>query len=438
MKQMLLFIVVLISASMNSQGIFALKDDAKKQVIHFKNIHNLIIIPLRLNGVEGSYILDTGVHKNLIFKTKEDPIFQDTLRKKIYLNGFGVGETIEAVVVNNNIFEYKKIRGIRQQNYVLSDERLDFSAKFGTTINGIIGTEFFRDFVVKINYSSKTITVYNPKYYKQKKGKRYQTLPLQFKKNKPYVDARVSIEGPAVKGIPINLLIDTGGSDAVWLYDDKNYGLEAPDKNFRDFLGESISGYVYGKKGRVEQFSLGNFKFEKPVVSFLDSASTVIARKIKGRNGSLGGEVLSRFVIWFDYRKAQITLKKNHKFKKRFSYNMSGLDINYNGSILVSEVVPTDVEFGVQRNHVSLVEDTYQFVTKPSFIIANIREGSIGETAGLLRGDVLVSINNNPCYDMTHERIYSIFHNYKDRNIKLEVYRQGENHTFKFKLKDEL
>lgn len=64
MKQMLLFIVFFISASMNSQGIFALKDDAKKQIIHFKNIHNLIIIPLHLNGVEGSYILDTGVHKN--------------------------------------------------------------------------------------------------------------------------------------------------------------------------------------------------------------------------------------------------------------------------------------------------------------------------------------------------------------------------------------
>ena len=46
-----------------------------------------------------------------------------------------------------------------------------------------------------------------------------------------------------------------------------------------------------------------------------------MARKIKGRNGTLGGGLLRRFTVWLNYKERKITLKKNGKFKKRFEYN---------------------------------------------------------------------------------------------------------------------
>jgi hypothetical protein len=49
-----------------SQGKFVLQG-ADRDKIHFKLINNLIIIPVEINGVELSFLLDTGVSKPIIF-----------------------------------------------------------------------------------------------------------------------------------------------------------------------------------------------------------------------------------------------------------------------------------------------------------------------------------------------------------------------------------
>ena len=40
----------------------------QKQKIHFEFHHNLIIIPMEVNGIELNFVLDTGASKTVIFK----------------------------------------------------------------------------------------------------------------------------------------------------------------------------------------------------------------------------------------------------------------------------------------------------------------------------------------------------------------------------------
>ena len=50
-----------------SQGKFIVLNAKKTDKIRFKLINNLIVIPVEVNGVELSFLLDTGVSKTILF-----------------------------------------------------------------------------------------------------------------------------------------------------------------------------------------------------------------------------------------------------------------------------------------------------------------------------------------------------------------------------------
>ena len=53
--------------------------------------------------------------------------------------------------------------------------------------------------------------------------------------NKPYIDVRIDLEGKT--NIPVKLLVDSGSSEALWLFENEGKNLKIPNKSFEDFLG---------------------------------------------------------------------------------------------------------------------------------------------------------------------------------------------------------
>ncbi|MFC2109453.1 aspartyl protease family protein [Bacteroidota bacterium] len=420
-----------------SQGDFYLLHHKKKHTFSFKSINNLIIIPLEVNGEKGSFILDTGLSSNILFKAKSKIDSSFVKLRTVKLNGFGNGPTMDAIVTIDNTFRLQNIKATKQKMLIILDEHVNFSAKMGMTIDGMIGYEFFKNFIVKINFKSKKITVYDPKYFKKKTRKTYHTFPLQFHKYKPYITGHVKIKDSLVEKIPVKLLIDTGGSDSIWLFEDTSENLVPRGKYFEDFLGEGISGSIFGMKNKIEEFVLGDFIFEKPIVSFLNTETTVLARRIKDRNGSIGNGMLRRFIAWFDYGNKEITLKKNSHFKDKFTYNMSGLEINYNGNILVVETQGNSFVVDSMEEKLKLTND-FSFSLKPSYVIANVRKKSPGDLVGIQVGDVLLKVNHTSSYKMTFDEISDLFFTKKNKWVTLLVERNGKKLSFRFKLIDEL
>ncbi len=95
-----LIFLLLVTYSSFSQGKFELQDNKESDKIRFKLINNLIIIPVEINGVELSFLLDTGVRKPIIFNFLNST---DSLAinkpENIYLRGLGGGEPIEAIKI---------------------------------------------------------------------------------------------------------------------------------------------------------------------------------------------------------------------------------------------------------------------------------------------------------------------------------------------------
>jgi len=408
--------------------------------IRFQFINNLIVIPIKVNNKKLNFILDSGVNKTIVFNSSKVDTILSNFEYKYKLKGLGKGLPVNAIVSKNNLFRINNLIAVNKNVYVILKDDFDLSSKMGITIHGVIGYDIFSDLILRINYKSKKIRFYNPSKYKQKKCSNCEVLPLTIFQKKPYVDVTVKLNNNSKK-VPIKMLIDSGGSDAIWLFEFSNKNIVTPENFFTDFLGVGLSGTVYGKRSRISSLGLGKFSLNKPTVSFLDTLSTKEARKFNKRNGSIGAGILKRFTVWFDYPNNRLMLKKNSSFNEVFNYNMSGLEIVYDGKILVEESTRNYAELsrGTQdpngnRNSVSLIEN-YVYKFKPNFKISNVLEGSPADLAGVMKDDILIKINGNPIYNFQLHEIISIFQEKENKLIRLTLMRNNKKIKTEFKLK---
>jgi PDZ domain/Aspartyl protease len=418
-----------------AQGTFVLRK-VDKDRINFKLIHNLIVIPVQINGVELSFLLDTGISKPIIFNffnlTEELQINQT---ERIYLRGLGEGDPVEALKSRNNVFKIGEAININQDLYAIFDSSLNFTPRLGIPIHGIIGYDLLKDFIVEINYTYKYIKLHDPESYRSKQCNKCKSLNLEFHNKKPYILGSISINGETKQ---VKLLIDSGGSDALWLFEDEE--IAVPNKYFEDFLGRGLSGSVYGKRSKLDKFSIAGFELKKINTAFPDSSSISYAKQIKDRNGSLGGEILKRFNLIFDYQKAKITLKKNHNFNNPFNYNKSGITLEHNGVRVVKELDKEDSRRSrfnstSESDAVNMfVTSSYKYSLAEAFTIVELREESPAKKAGLLLGDVILLVNNKEAHLYSLQDIIQLFYGDDGKLIKLLIDRKGVQLRFKFRL----
>ena len=423
----------------NAQNGFHFKEKNKrKQRVSFKLINNLIVIPVAINGQNLSFILDTGVNKTIIFNLSKNDSIDLLNTKKIMLRGLGGGEPVVAILSKNNKMRVKGLTAYDESIYVIFKDFFDLSSKMGTTIHGIIGYNLLKNFVVKINYKNKKIDFYNPKTYTYKKCRKCEILPIEFYRKKPFVNVALQIDTVGNNLTQVKMLIDSGGSDAIWLFENSKSGINTPKRFFNDILGEGLSGAVFGKRSRIPQLIIGRFKINKPTVSFLDSIATLNAQKFKNRNGSLGGNILKRFTVWLDYSKEQIMLKKNSSFKADFNYNMSGLDIVYSGKELIKQESLKPSASGSSKqsdwNNIVSFDTNYKYKFKNTYIIRSVVKNSVADKAGLKAGDTVLSINTTFVYNYTLSDIVNKLQERENKKIRITIRRDGQKMTFSFRL----
>lgn len=413
---------------------------ANTDKIKFQLIDNLIIVPVEVNGVELSFLLDTGVSKPILFNITNIDTLQVNNVETVYLRGLGGGEPVEALKSQNNLFKIGNAINIDQDIFVVFDNSINFTPRLGIPVHGIIGFDLFRDFIVEINYSSKYLRLHNSGTYVYKECKKCEQFNLSFYNNKPYINGVVKID---TEMLPVKLLIDTGSSDALWLFEEESLGMgPLNNKYFDDFLGKGLSGSVYGKRTKVKSFSLKSFVLKNVNVAFPDSTSISYARKHEERNGSISGEMLKRFNIIMDYKNARLTLKKNNKFRSPFRYNKSGIVLEQNGIRVVKEkyIEKSFDNYGRSNEDNTVINftESFRLNLKPAFTIVELRKDSPAERAGLLIDDLILSINGKDTYNMKLQDVVELFSGDEGKLIKLEIERNFKAIRINFRLEDPL
>lgn len=362
MKKIFLMLILLLSVDVVSQK-FTINDGKPHFKISFKQVNNLILIPLSVNGsFPMDFILDTGSPYTLITNDQAKLYFDPKKGEPISIRGLGKEQArLEAYLSPGNSVEVGSAFSPSVSIVILNDRLFDYSSYLGLPIYGIIGYDLMKDFVVKINYRNKTLHFYTPDYfYKKKNTRRYTELPLTLERAKPFIELSSVIgEQPA----RLRLLVDTGSTDSFWLFEKEEEDIRIPARNMKDNLGYGLNGEIMGIRGRVPQIEMGPHILKQPIVSFPDSLS-VAAISRNGRNGSVGSEILRRFDIIYDYDQSRIFLKKNRFLKEDYQYNMSGMEL----------IQP--------------------YLSLPYLEVVQIREDSPAEKAGLKPGDTIRTVND--------------------------------------------
>nr|WP_299344541.1 aspartyl protease family protein [Allomuricauda sp.] len=440
MKKIPAFLILLFMLSplfSSAQG-FLLPKDKKYQKIRFELINNLIILPVEINGSELTFVLDSGVSKPILFNLTDQDSIQINNVSEVTIRGLGDGEPMKALSSKGNAFKLGKAKNYNQDLYVVLDKGINFSTSLGIPVHGILGYDLFRDFIVEINYSSRSIKLHDPEQYEYDDKKNAQTLPLSVEGRKAYIDGTVLMRDE--KNVPVKLLVDTGSSDALWLFNQPEKGLEVPEQHYEDYLGRGLSGDIFGKRSKVSGIKLGTFEVKDAKVAFPYRESFGFLKDFGDRNGSIGGEVLRRFNVVFDYSRGLVTLKKNGNFKAPFQYNLAGIALQHNGLRYIAEslansngvVVQDDNSFG---NVQILLENKTRLSLVPEIVVSGIRAGSPAAEAGLREGDVILAVNGKRVYNYKLQEVLKMLNQKEGKRIRVVIERYDRDMMFTFVLK---
>ena len=424
----------------NAQG-FQLPEGEEYEKVKFKLVNNLIIVPIEINGAKLSFILDSGVKKPILFNLSDQDSIQLNNVSEISIRGLGTGKPIKALRSSGNTFKLKNIVNKDQQVYVVLDKSMNFSPSLGMPVHGIIGYDLFRDFVVDINYKAHAARFFDPQHYVPKESKKLETLPLSVIDGKAYVDGQVTTEEDSE--VPVKLLVDTGSGDALWLFKDIEKGLGIPRKNFDEYLGKGLNGDIFGKRTKIKSIKIGNFTLEDVKAAFPDMESFGAIKNLGDRNGSVGGEILKRFDIVFNYPKNQITLRKNGNFHSPFHYNISGIEVQHNGVRYIAEKIRESKAVSSNPNNSFgnvqlMMEDITRLSLVPEIVVSGIRAGSPAEEAGLREGDIILAINGKPIHRYKLQQVVRLLNEKEGKRIQLLIERFNQDLLFSFVLENAL
>lgn len=309
---------------------------------------------------------------------------------------------LNAYLANNVSLSMPGISGRGQSLIVLEEDYLELREHLGMDVHGIIGYEFFSHFVVMINYGRKLITVYDPEVFRPRR--RHTAIPFTIEQSRPYI-TNTSITQHDGTVINPKLLLDSGASHGLMLETDTDEDISMPGKTLETIIGWGLGGELSGYLGRIKSLSIDKFKLKDVLVSYVYDFSHQEVIRIIGRNGSIGGDVLSRFTVTFDYPGNMLYLRKNKTFRQAFEFNLSGINL---------------IAIGLGLN---------------SFMIINVIENSPASQAGVRVGDVILAVNRRFSFDLTIAEINNKLHSGAGRKMNLTLARNSEIVRVSFRLK---
>jgi hypothetical protein len=229
------------------------------------------------------------------------------------------------------------------------------SSVYGEKIDGVIGYSFFSRYIIKVNFDSTELEVYQPGKIAYPRGGTllhpiFTALPIQWLHIK---DRRK---------LAFNFYMDTGAGLCLLLSEQfaKDSSVLMSRRKPVVTQAEGVGGKLQMRLTVVRRLKIGPYNFYNVPTYLYSDSFNLTSYPFVG--GLVGNDLLRRFNIIFNYPAREIHLLPNSRFREPFDYAYTGLAIYFEeNQVKVEAVVP----------------------------------GSPAEKAGILEGDVLISVANN-------------------------------------------
>src|SRR6478752_4130614 len=96
-KKCIFFLLLLTIIPVVAQDGFVFDKGVEKVTVPLVLINNLVFIPIKVNGAELNFLLDTGVEETILFSLEDNPNVSFYNSEKITLKGLGSDQAIEGL-----------------------------------------------------------------------------------------------------------------------------------------------------------------------------------------------------------------------------------------------------------------------------------------------------------------------------------------------------
>ena len=361
----------------------------------------LMFVPVRVNNSEiGWFSLDSGAEVSFVSKSWAERIGLAT-GGVIPAKGSGAGsasmELAKDVVLS--------LSGVHvPTNSVAVWDFSSLVPALGRRWDGNLGYDVISRLVVRVDYQHQQVTLYDPATFVANDGA--TALPLTFVGNLPVVHARILLSGRAP--IDAACAIDSGaqGFHLTAPFANVNHVLESFHKSISASSLGAGGGVTREFAGRIAGLQLGPHLLREPITAFSPNLKEgLLASPDLG--ALIGGAILSRFTVTFDYPHHQILLEPNSRFSDPFRDNESGLSLLATGT------------------------DFHQFD------VGDVESGSPAATAGVRKGDMLVRIDGHRADQFDVDQLDQMLQQ-TGRTIPLTIKRNGKTLKLRLKLEDRI
>lgn len=376
-------------------------EGVKRVTIPFEEYSNLIVIPIVINGFFPlKFVLDTGAESVILTQKIYGDMLGLNYVRDITVHGAGIIDSLEAYVATNATMSLSGgIIGHGLNMLVLKEDYIRLSETLGEEVHGIIGYDVFSRFVVEIDYDDHLITLHRPATYRRSLFA--EEVPLDVVNTKPYVTSVVLQNG---KKDSLRLMVDSGASHALLLDVSSTDDIVLPEKLISTRIGQGLAGEIPGFLGRTSGFVLGKYCLDDILVSIPVAGAYASAIKRGSRHGTVGGDVLCRFEVTFDYMREKMYLRRGKEFGKAFEFDMSGMSIAVVGDQL------------------------------DSMVIDRVRKNSPAYYVGLLPGDKVISVNRMNLANAKFSDISGLLRKKDGYKIRVVIERSGRRIVKIFRL----
>jgi predicted aspartyl protease len=272
------------STSINAQmpGVLMAKG-ARKVEIPFERQDNFIIVKVLLQNILPlRFIVDTGAEHTILTKKELTNLIQIPYERTITLMGTDMRTEVIAHIARKVSLKLTNLT-FEKDILVLDDDYLHFDRFAGLDVHGVLGAEAFKGFIVKFDFVKQIMTVWDPSVFKPSDHRKYEELPIEITRGKPYLTTKAQIQSDST--VILKLLVDTGASLSMLLHTYSTPGLILPPQTIRGNIGTGLGGEIEGVVGRIRQIQIGSHQLNIPICNFQELLQLSDSNFINKRNG---------------------------------------------------------------------------------------------------------------------------------------------------------
>jgi len=357
--------------------------------IPFELVNRHVVLQVKVNNSRPlSFVLDTG-DKFAIIDLERAKELGLNLQGELRAAGAG-SERPTGAFVKDSTFTIPGLAGFSQPVNIALPIR-NLASRMGQDFDGILGSEFIKEFVVELDYQARVIKLHDKdKFSYTGPG---ESIPIKLNgAGHPIIDGQVTpIGSEAVRG---RFVLDIGSGAALILYSPFVTGhqlLSSNMKTIKAIGGAGAGGETTGRIGRVTELKIGKFKISNPTTMFSEDKEGALASSAV--LGNIGARVMSKFRLLFDYGHDRIIFEPNNTFAEGFERAFGGL---------------------------AIVADGKDYRT---FRITDLLDNAPAAEAGLQKNDIITAIDGNPAAELTLSKLNEMLE--RPASYKLTV-RRGD------------